>query len=109
MLDMDRRLRPVRQRTFLVFAGALVLAGPWAGWWRLVPLVLAGTLFRAAEARIDRVSHPEYWTFAAWIATELIVALRIAGVFTESLRFENRTVEEFFPELWLAYCVCRED
>jgi hypothetical protein len=61
MLDMDRRLRPVRQRTFLVLAGALVLAGPWAGWWTLVPLVLAGALFRAVEARIDRASHPN-WT-----------------------------------------------
>jgi len=74
MLDMDRRLRPVRQRTFLVLAGALVPAGPWAGWWTLVPLVLAGVLFRAAEARIDRASHPEYWMFGAWTAAELIIA-----------------------------------
>lgn len=77
MLDMDRRLRLVRQRTFLVLAGALVLAGPWVGWWTLVPLVLAGALFRAAEARIDRASHPEYWMFGAWTAAELIIALSV--------------------------------
>lgn len=77
MLDMDRRLRPVRQRTFLVLAGALVLAGPWVGWWTLVPLALAGALFRAAEARIDRASHPEYWMFGAWTAAELIIALSV--------------------------------
>jgi diguanylate cyclase (GGDEF)-like protein len=74
MLDMDRRLRPVRQRTFLVLAGALVLAAPWTGWWTLAPLVLAGALFRAAEGRIDRASHPEYWMFGAWAAAELIIA-----------------------------------
>lgn len=77
MLDMDRRLRPVRLRTFLVLAGALVLAAPWAGWWTLAPLVLAGALFRGVEGRIDGASRPEYWMFGAWAAAELIIGASI--------------------------------
>lgn len=77
MLDMDRRLRPVRQRTFLVLAVALLLAAPWVGWWTLGPLVLAGIVFRAVEGRIDRASRPEYWMFSAWAAAEVIIAVSL--------------------------------
>ena len=77
MLDMDRRLRPVRQRTFLVLAGALALAAPWTGWWTLGPLALAWVLFRTTEGRINQTSHPEYWMFGAWAGAEIIIAASI--------------------------------
>ncbi|MBW8060777.1 MAG: hypothetical protein FVQ78_10800 [Solirubrobacterales bacterium] len=78
LLDMDRRLRPVRLRTFAVLAVALVVASPWVGWWTLGPLALAAALFRVAEMRIKRAAHPEYWMLAAWAGAEAIIALSLA-------------------------------
>lgn len=66
MLDMDRRLRPVRLRTFTVIAVALLACGPWVGWWTIVPLLIAVGLFRMADTRIEGSARPEYWMFAAW-------------------------------------------
>jgi diguanylate cyclase (GGDEF)-like protein len=78
MLDMDRRLRPIRLRTFLVAAVALLAAGPWTGWWTLLPLLIAAAVFRLADTRTDRASRPEYWMFGAWAAVEAIIAASVA-------------------------------
>jgi diguanylate cyclase (GGDEF)-like protein len=79
LIDMERRLRPVRKRTFIVIAAALVLSVPWVGWWTLAPLVGALLLFRFAEERTDRAAHPEYWMFGAWCGVELIIAGSLAS------------------------------
>lgn len=78
MLDMDRRLQPVRLRTFAVLAIALLASGPWVGWWTIAPLLLAAGLFRAADTRIEGTARPEYWMFAAWAGAEAIIALSVA-------------------------------
>jgi diguanylate cyclase (GGDEF)-like protein len=78
MLDMDRRLRPVRRAAFGVLALALVASGPWIGWWTLVPLALAGVMFKLAESRIEGSERPEHGIFAAWAASELIIAVSVA-------------------------------
>ena len=78
MLDMDRRLRPVRLRTFAVIAVALLACGPWVGWWTIAPLLLAAGLFRLADSRIEGTARPEYWMFAAWAAAEAIIAASVA-------------------------------
>jgi diguanylate cyclase (GGDEF)-like protein len=77
MLDMDRRLRPVRLRTFAVLAGALLASGPWVGWWTIAPLLVAGAVFRVADTRIEGTSRPEYWMFAAWAGAEAIIAVSL--------------------------------
>jgi diguanylate cyclase (GGDEF)-like protein len=78
MLDMDRRLQPVRLRTFTVLAGALLASGPWVGWWTIAPLLVAVAIFRVADARIEGTARPEYWMFAAWAGAEAIIALSLA-------------------------------
>jgi diguanylate cyclase (GGDEF)-like protein len=78
MMDMDRRLRPVRLRTFAVLGVALAAASWWAGWWTLAPLMIAVGLFRLMETRIDRAAHPEYWMLATWAGAEAIIALSLA-------------------------------
>jgi diguanylate cyclase (GGDEF)-like protein len=78
MMDMDRRLRPVRWQTFGVMALALVIAGWWVGWWTLVPLLGAAFLFRLAERRVDRVSNPEYWMLGSWAGAEAIIGVSLA-------------------------------
>jgi diguanylate cyclase (GGDEF)-like protein len=78
MLDMDRRLRPIRLRTFAVLAIALLASGPWVGWWTVGPLLLAAGVFWLADSRIESTVRPEYWMFAAWAGTEAIIASSVA-------------------------------
>lgn len=78
MLDMDRRIAPVRRRTFAVLAVALLACGPWLGWWTIAPLLGAGVLFAAAERLTKRMRRPELGLFAAWAGAEGIVAISVA-------------------------------
>jgi diguanylate cyclase (GGDEF)-like protein len=75
MLDMDRLVAPVRQKSFVVMTVALLLCGPWLGWWTVALLAVAGVLFKVADKAIERVSHPEYLLFAAWAGSQLMIAL----------------------------------
>ncbi len=78
MLDMDRRLRPVRRLALGVLGLALIAGGPWVGYWTLLPLLLAGGLFWLADQRIETRTHPEYWIFGAWAGSQLVIALAVA-------------------------------
>jgi diguanylate cyclase (GGDEF)-like protein len=78
MLEMDRHLAPVRRAAFAVLAAALIVSGPWVGWWTIVPLGLAAVGFRAADAWVERTRKPEYAIFAAWAASQLIIAASVA-------------------------------
>ena len=78
MLDLDRRLRPIRLKTLLVVAVALLAAGLWTGWWTLLPLLIAAAVFRLADTWADRASRPEYWMFGAWAAAEAAIAVSVA-------------------------------
>ncbi|HEY7935298.1 MAG TPA: GGDEF domain-containing protein [Solirubrobacteraceae bacterium] len=78
MLDMDRRLQPVRRKAFVVLGAALLACGPWLGYWTIVPLVIAGGIFWMADARTPTASRPEYAMFAAWATSEVIIAASIA-------------------------------
>jgi diguanylate cyclase (GGDEF)-like protein len=78
MLDMDRRVAPVRRNAMAVLGIALLLSAPWLGWWTLAPLVLAVALFQIADRQARRVTHPEYVIFGAWIGSEAIIASSVA-------------------------------
>ena len=78
MLDMDRRLQAPRRASFVVLGVALIACGPWLGWWQLVPLVLAGLGFKAADEHIAGTVRPEYWVFAAWAMSVVIIAVSVA-------------------------------
>lgn len=78
MLDMDRRLQPVRRAAFGVLALALIAMGPWIGWWTLIPLAAAGMIFRFADDHIEKLERPEYAMFAAWAMSEVIIAISVA-------------------------------
>lgn len=77
MLDMDRLVAPVRRKSFVVMAAALLLCGPWLGWWTVALLAGAGVLFKLADNAIERVSHPEYLLFAAWAGSQLMIAVAV--------------------------------
>lgn len=74
MLDMDRRLQPIRLWTFAVLFTGFVVCAPWIGWAPLPLLLAAGVLFSLADRISERVPRPEWWIFAAWVGSQLIIA-----------------------------------
>jgi diguanylate cyclase (GGDEF)-like protein len=78
MIDMDRRLQPIRRRAFVVLAVVLLASGPWLGYWTIVPLLIAGAIFKIADSRIASVARPEYAMFAAWVTSEVIIGASVA-------------------------------
>lgn len=78
MLDMDRRIAPVRRRTFAVLGIALLACGPWLGWWTIAPLLGAVALFAIADRATKRMRRPELGLFAAWAGAEAIIAIAVA-------------------------------
>ncbi len=74
MLDMEERVRPVRQRAFVILAAAIAFAAPWVGWWPLLFLIPSLAFFAAADHLLPRVARPELVMFAAWVGSELTIA-----------------------------------
>ncbi len=77
MLDMERLVRPVRRKSFAVMAAALLLCGPWLGWWTILLLAVAVVLFALADRAIERVRNPEYLLFAAWAGSQLMIMVAV--------------------------------
>lgn len=77
MLDMERRIGPVRRSTMGILGLALIACGPWLGWWTLAPLALAALGFRLVEPRMEGSRRPEYGLFAAWAGTEIAIAVAV--------------------------------
>ncbi len=78
MLDMEQRVRPVRQRTLMILAIALVAASPWLGWWPALFLIPAAIFFGLADRLMPRVAKPELLMFGAWIASGLVIGGAVA-------------------------------
>jgi diguanylate cyclase (GGDEF)-like protein len=78
MLDMERRIAPVRSASMGILALALLACGPWLGWWTLAPLALAALGFRIVEPRLEALARPEYALFGAWAITEIAIAVSVA-------------------------------
>jgi diguanylate cyclase (GGDEF)-like protein len=78
MLDMERRIAPVRAAAMGSLGLALIACGPWLGWWTLAPLAFAALGFRIVEPRLEALARPEYALFTAWAATEVAIAVSVA-------------------------------
>jgi diguanylate cyclase (GGDEF)-like protein len=78
MLDMDARLQPVRRLSLGILAGSLAIMGPWLGWWTLVPVVAPAGFFAAADKWTRRAKRPEYFMFASWVCTQVVLAISVA-------------------------------
>jgi diguanylate cyclase (GGDEF)-like protein len=107
MLDMDARLAPVRRLSLAILAGSLLIMGPWLGWWTLVPVLAPAWLFAVADRYIAKARKPEYMMFAAWVGTQVVLAIAVAlsggpevatmswfaiAVVTLASRFSNRGI-----------------
>ncbi|HLB20941.1 MAG TPA: diguanylate cyclase [Solirubrobacteraceae bacterium] len=78
MLDMEERVRPVRQRALTILAVALVAAGPWLGWWPALFLIPAALCFGAADVLMPRLERPELLMFGAWIGSGVVIGGAVA-------------------------------
>jgi diguanylate cyclase (GGDEF)-like protein len=78
LLDMEPRLKPQRTRSFAVLSIALVISGPWVGWWTLIPLVIAGAAFVLTDRGLKTSSRPEFRLAVAWFSSELTIAASVA-------------------------------
>ncbi len=75
---MDARVRPYRQRTFVILGVAILASAAWTGWWPLLFLVPSGAFFAAADRLLARATRPELVMFGAWIGSELTIAGAVA-------------------------------
>src|SRR5439155_1439688 len=78
VVDMERRLRPVRTFAFGGLAVALVAGGHWVGWWTLLPLALAAAGFLFVGRRVDERARPEDAIALAWCLSVILIAGSIA-------------------------------
>jgi diguanylate cyclase (GGDEF)-like protein len=78
LLDMDKRLQPVRRNALAVLGATLLISAPWTGWWTLAPLGAAGGFFALAGRRAHGGPHPEHAIFGAWVMAEALIAGSVA-------------------------------
>jgi diguanylate cyclase (GGDEF)-like protein len=78
MLDMEERVRPIRQRALAILAVALIACGPWLGWWPALFLIPAAACFAFADRMMPRVAKPELLMFGAWIGSGLVIGGAVA-------------------------------
>src|SRR5258706_9989744 len=78
VVDMERRLKPVRTIAFAILAGALLISGHWIGWWTLIPLVVAIVGFAIADRTMATAEQPELVIAGAWILSQVVIASSIA-------------------------------
>jgi diguanylate cyclase (GGDEF)-like protein len=78
MIDMEERVRPVRQRALAILAVALIACGTWLGWWPALFLVPAVLCFGLADLFMPRVARPELLMFGAWIGSGLVIGGAVA-------------------------------
>lgn len=83
LLDMERRLPPVRVLTFGSIGLALLLSLPWLGWWPLplLAIVIFGVI--GTDRGLAKSRQPEYRVMLAWLLSVAVIGY--ASLRTEGL------------------------
>lgn len=107
LLDMERRIKPVRVAAMGILGAALIASGPWVGWWPVLVLLVSLAAFAVVDLGIEKAPRPEYRMAAGWALSQLLIAGSIVlsdglhspalcwlaiPVVTLSSRFSNRGV-----------------
>ncbi|MBJ7329341.1 MAG: GGDEF domain-containing protein [Solirubrobacteraceae bacterium] len=107
LLDMERRIKPVRVAAMGILGAALIASGPWTGWWPVLVLLISLGAFAVVDHGIEKAHAPEYRMFAGWALSQFLIAgsIVLSGglnspalcwlavpVVTLSARFSNRGV-----------------
>ncbi len=75
LVDMERRLKPMRLATFGPIALALLIVVPWIGWWPLPLMLVALVGFLVAGRGAAHARRPEYRAAAAWLLSVAVIAV----------------------------------
>jgi diguanylate cyclase (GGDEF)-like protein len=78
MVDMQTRMDPGRRRAYALLTLALLISGPWLGWWPLAMVIPAVACYKTADILAPKVAHPEYVWFFSWIASASAIAGAVA-------------------------------
>jgi diguanylate cyclase (GGDEF)-like protein len=78
VIDMERRLRPVRNLAFGALGVALVAGGHWVGWWTLAPLVVAAAAFMIVGQGVEERKRPETGIAVAWVSSVVLIAVSVS-------------------------------
>lgn len=78
VVDMERRIKPTRTLTFVLLGAAILFAGPWQGWWPLLPLAVAAVCFAIADRIFRGNDRPELAIATAWVISQCLIAASIA-------------------------------
>ncbi|HME04553.1 MAG TPA: GGDEF domain-containing protein [Solirubrobacteraceae bacterium] len=78
MLDMEGRVGPGRRRAAGIMTVAILACGPWLGWWPLLLVVVILGCFATADRLMPRLARPELLMFAAWVGSNLAIAVAVA-------------------------------
>ena len=84
LVDMERRLRPMRILTFGPIGLSLLLVIPWFGWWPLPLLFVSLVGFLLAARGTASARYPEYRIAAAWVVS--VAAITVGVIETGGLR-----------------------
>lgn len=77
LVDMDRRLRPLRRLSFGVLGVCAAGALPWIGAAPLVPLALAAAVFLVADRRLAAGARPGPTIAGSWAAGQVLIAIAV--------------------------------
>jgi diguanylate cyclase (GGDEF)-like protein len=77
LLDMDRRLRGARAVAMALLGVALVLAGPFLGWWPVGVLLATALGWAFVERYVPHVRKPEWLIAGGWLASVAAIAISI--------------------------------
>jgi len=75
LLDMHRRLAPVRRVTVGAMVVGTLIAGVWIGWVTAISLAIGWLLFANSEVLARRGARPETVVAFAWMGFQLMFAL----------------------------------
>lgn len=84
LIDMERRLPPVRVFTFGAVGLALLLSMPWVGWWPLPLLAIVIFAVIGTDRDLEHARQPEYRVMLAWLLSVAVIGY--ASLRTEGLR-----------------------
>jgi diguanylate cyclase (GGDEF)-like protein len=74
MFDLLVRIDRMGHATNLVVFAALIVAGPFYGWWPIATGILGGAAFQAVESTLPRFRRPEFALGIAWLGTAAVYA-----------------------------------
>jgi len=74
VLDMERRLEPVRLLSAGLIVGCMTAGIPWLGIWPLPLCGIALVGIVGINRRLPHARHPEHWVAASWLLTVALIS-----------------------------------